>query len=93
MLHKKTWTALKTSENNCYKKKFVKRNLDTFDLEQVVGTNAEALDRLVDILYGERQHRLKRKSMENEGRPFLQTLRVPSDKTEANWAFLKNLFI
>jgi len=28
--------------------------------------------------------------MEKEGRPFLETIRVPSDKTEANWAFQKN---
>jgi len=41
-------------------------------------------------LYGERQHRLKQKSTEKGGRPFVETLRVPSDKTEANWAFQKN---
>jgi len=41
-------------------------------------------------LFGERQHRLKQKSMEKGGRPFHETLRVPSDKTEANWAFQKS---
>ncbi|CAI8606705.1 unnamed protein product [Vicia faba] len=35
------------------------------------GTNAEALERLAEILYNERQVRLKRKSMEKQGRPFI----------------------
>ncbi|CAI8606709.1 unnamed protein product [Vicia faba] len=35
------------------------------------GTNAEALERLAEILYNERKVRLKRKSMEKQGRPFI----------------------
>ncbi|CAI8606703.1 unnamed protein product [Vicia faba] len=35
------------------------------------GTNAEALERLAEILYNERQVRLKRKSMEKQRRPFI----------------------
>ncbi|KAL9303584.1 hypothetical protein ACSQ67_020847 [Phaseolus vulgaris] len=72
--------GLEDTGKQLLQEKVVKRNLDTFDLEQAVETNAEALDRLADILYGERQHRLKRKSMEKGGRPFPQTLRVPSEK-------------
>ncbi|WVZ16798.1 hypothetical protein V8G54_009780 [Vigna mungo] len=71
----------------------VKLNLDTFDLEKLKLTNAEALDRIADILVGERQSRLERKSIEKRGRPVLETPRVFSDKTEASVALLKNLFI
>ncbi|CAJ1948046.1 unnamed protein product [Sphenostylis stenocarpa] len=79
---------------NLLKEKVVRMNLDTFNFEDAgEGTNAEALDRLAEILYEERQDRLKRKSTERGGRPFLETLRVPSDKTLANWAFLNNIFI
>ncbi|XP_058745227.1 patatin-08-like [Vicia villosa] len=38
------------------------------------GTNAEALERLAEILYNERQLRLKRKSMEKQGRPFIEAI-------------------
>ncbi|WVZ17370.1 hypothetical protein V8G54_010352 [Vigna mungo] len=58
-------------------------NLDTFDVEKLELKNAEALDRIADILLGERQSRLKRKSIEKRGRPLLETLRVFSDKTQA----------
>ncbi|XP_028242080.1 patatin-like protein 1 [Glycine soja] len=54
----------------------VKRiNVDTFDLEETNdGTYAEALDRLANILYEEKELRLKRKSMEKRGRPFIETI-------------------
>ncbi|XP_027906808.1 patatin-2-Kuras 4-like [Vigna unguiculata] len=72
------------------KKKALRMNLDTFDQEELGGlTNAQVLDRFAEILYGERQYRLKRKSMEKEGRPFVETLRVLSDKTQA---LIRNLF-
>ncbi|KAI5423298.1 patatin-like protein 2 [Lathyrus oleraceus] len=38
------------------------------------GTNAEALERLAEILYNERKLRLKRKSMEKQGRPFIEAV-------------------
>ncbi|XP_014516153.1 patatin-17-like [Vigna radiata var. radiata] len=82
--------GLEETGKELLEEKVKKINLNTFSVEEGVGTNAEALDRLADILYGERQHRLKQKSIENGGRPFLQTLRVPSDKIQANWAFQKN---
>ncbi|WVZ16607.1 hypothetical protein V8G54_009589 [Vigna mungo] len=81
--------GLEETGKELLEEKVKKINLDTFSVEEGVGTNAEALDRLADILYGERQNRLKQKSIENGARPFLQTLRVPSDKTKANWAFQK----
>ncbi|XP_027906811.1 patatin-2-Kuras 4-like isoform X2 [Vigna unguiculata] len=70
----------------------LKLNLDTFDLEKLGETNAQALDRIADILYEERQRRLKRKSMEKGGRPIIQTPRVLSDKTQASGKLLRNLF-
>ncbi|WVZ16610.1 hypothetical protein V8G54_009592 [Vigna mungo] len=71
----------------------VKLNLDTFDLEKLQQKNSEALDRIADILVGERQRRLKRKSIEKRGRPLLESLRVFSDKTQATSTLLRNLFI
>jgi len=41
--------------------------------------------RIADILHGERQRRLRSESMEKGGRPFLETLRVRSDKNQENW--------
>ncbi|CAK8559909.1 unnamed protein product [Lathyrus sativus] len=38
------------------------------------GTNAEALERLAEILYNERQLCLKRKSMGKRGRPFIEVV-------------------
>ncbi|WVZ16792.1 hypothetical protein V8G54_009774 [Vigna mungo] len=75
------------------RKNVVKLNLNTFELENLWLTNAQALDRIADILVGERQRRLERKSIEKRGRPVLETPRVFSDKTEASVALLKNLFI
>ncbi|XP_027906813.1 patatin-like protein 3 [Vigna unguiculata] len=83
---KENMEGLEEAGKELLEEKVKKINLDSFCVEEGVGTNAEALDRLADILYGERQHRLKQKSMEKGRRPFL---RVPSDKSEANWAFLK----
>ncbi|KAL9303583.1 hypothetical protein ACSQ67_020846 [Phaseolus vulgaris] len=77
---KENMDGLEEIGKHLLQEKPVKLNLDTLDLEEAGGTNAEALDRLADILYGERQHRLKRKSMKKGGRPFPQTLRVPSEK-------------
>ncbi|BAT96836.1 hypothetical protein LR48_Vigan11g164700 [Vigna angularis] len=71
----------------------VKLNLDTFDLEKLQLKNSEGLDRIADILLGERQRRLKRKSIEKRGRPLLESLRVFSDKAQATSALLRNLFI
>ncbi|QCE04857.1 Acyl transferase/acyl hydrolase/lysophospholipase [Vigna unguiculata] len=84
---KENMEGLEETGKELLEEKVKKINLNTFCVEEGVGTNAEALDRLADILYGERQHRLKQKSMEKGGRPFL---RVPSDKSEVKWAFLKN---
>ncbi|XP_047158188.1 patatin-17-like [Vigna umbellata] len=86
---KENMDGLEQTGKELLEEKVKKINLNTFSVEEGVGTNAEALDRLADILYGERQHRLKQKSVEKGGRPFLETLRVPSDKTKANWAFQK----
>ncbi|XP_014516160.1 patatin-like protein 3 [Vigna radiata var. radiata] len=53
----------------------VKRiNVNTFLPYELDQTNAEALDRLAEKLYAERQLRLKRKSMEKGGRPFIETI-------------------
>ncbi|XP_004515339.1 patatin-like protein 4 [Cicer arietinum] len=41
------------------------------------GTNAEALKRLAEILYTEKQLRLKMKSMEKRGRPFIEAITSP----------------
>ncbi|XP_014516102.1 patatin-1-Kuras 2 [Vigna radiata var. radiata] len=71
----------------------LKLNFDTFDLYKLNLKNYEALDRIADILVGERQSRLERKSMEKRGRPLLENLRVFSEKTEASVTLLKNLFI
>ncbi|BAT96837.1 hypothetical protein LR48_Vigan11g164500 [Vigna angularis] len=87
---KENMDGLEETGKELLEEKVKKINLNTFSIEEGVGTNAEALDRLADILYGERQHRLKQKSVEKGGRPFLETLRVPSDKTKANWAFQKS---
>ncbi|CAJ1948050.1 unnamed protein product [Sphenostylis stenocarpa] len=67
---------------NLLKEKVVRMNLDTFNFEDAgEGTNAEALDRLAEILYEERQDRLKRKSTERGGRPFVEAL---GNKVEAS---------
>ncbi|CAJ1948033.1 unnamed protein product [Sphenostylis stenocarpa] len=59
---------------NLLQENVVRMNLDTFDIEDAgEGTNAEALDRLAEILYEERQDRLKRKSTKRGGRSFLET--------------------
>ncbi|WVZ16608.1 hypothetical protein V8G54_009590 [Vigna mungo] len=71
----------------------VKLNLDTFDLYKLQQKNSEALDRIAYILVEERQRRLKRKSIEKRGRPFLESLRVFPDKTQASAALLRNPFI
>ncbi|KAG2381131.1 hypothetical protein LR48_Vigan11g164300 [Vigna angularis] len=55
-------------------KKMVTFNLDTFDLDEGLETYAQALDRIADILHGERQRRRRSKYMEKGGRPFLETL-------------------
>ncbi|BAT96832.1 hypothetical protein VIGAN_09013700 [Vigna angularis var. angularis] len=53
----------------------VKRmNVNTFEPFELDHTNAQALDRLAEKLYAERQLRLKRKSMEKGGRPFIKTV-------------------
>ncbi|BAT96838.1 hypothetical protein LR48_Vigan11g164400 [Vigna angularis] len=77
--------GLEKTGKQLLQEKVVKMNLDTFNIEEGVGTNAEALDRIADILHGERQRRLERKSMKKGGRPFLETL------AQANWAFQKNI--
>ncbi|XP_027906065.1 patatin-like protein 1 [Vigna unguiculata] len=53
----------------------VKRiNVNTFLPYELDQTNAQALDTFVEELYAERQLRLKRKSMEKGGRPFIETI-------------------
>ncbi|WVZ16799.1 hypothetical protein V8G54_009781 [Vigna mungo] len=53
----------------------VKRiNVNSFLPHELNQTNAQALDRLAEKLYAERQLRLKRKSMEKGGRPFIETV-------------------
>ncbi|XP_027906058.1 patatin-2-Kuras 1-like [Vigna unguiculata] len=90
---KENMEGLEKTGKQLLQEKVVKMNLDTFNLEEFGETNAEALDRFADILYEERQHRLKGKYVGNGGRPLLETLRVRSDKYQENWAFAKNLFI
>ncbi|XP_027337175.1 patatin-like protein 1 [Abrus precatorius] len=66
------------------KKNVRKINVDSFDIEETgEGTYAEALDRFAEILYSERQHRLKTISMEKRGRPFIQTMWVPFGQAQA----------
>ncbi|QCE04743.1 Acyl transferase/acyl hydrolase/lysophospholipase [Vigna unguiculata] len=53
----------------------VKRiNLSSYKPFELDQTNAEAIDRLAEKLFAERQLRLKRKSMEEGGRPFIETI-------------------
>ncbi|BAT96833.1 hypothetical protein VIGAN_09013900 [Vigna angularis var. angularis] len=53
----------------------VKRmKVNTFQPFELDQTNAQALDRLAEKLFAERQLRLKRKSMEEGGRPFIETI-------------------
>nr|KYP37992.1 Patatin group A-3 [Cajanus cajan] len=42
--------------------------------DEINYTNAQALDSLAEILYKERQFRLRKKSMEKEGSPFIETV-------------------
>ncbi|GAU20219.1 hypothetical protein TSUD_352830 [Trifolium subterraneum] len=45
--------------------------------QPIQGTNAQALDRLAEILYKERQQRLKMKAMKKMGRPFIEAITSP----------------
>ncbi|CAJ1948037.1 unnamed protein product [Sphenostylis stenocarpa] len=58
-------------------------NINTFIPYEIDQTNAEALDRLAEKLYAERQLRLKRKSMANEGSPFIETVKISSAELHA----------
>ncbi|RDY03626.1 Patatin-like protein 1, partial [Mucuna pruriens] len=61
----------------------LRMNVNTFYPAVVDQTNAQALDRLANKLYEERQLRLKRKSMAKEGRPFIETVKVPFGQIRA----------
>ncbi|KAJ1439543.1 Patatin-like phospholipase domain [Sesbania bispinosa] len=58
-------------------------NVTTFVPEQetIYATNAEALERFADMLYEEKQLRLRKKSMEKRGRPFIETVTMPFSRT------------
>ncbi|XP_061374291.1 patatin-like protein 4 [Gastrolobium bilobum] len=58
---------LQNAGNQLLQEIVMKRNVDTFDLEETDQTYAKALDSWAEILYEERQLRLKRKSMEKGG--------------------------
>ncbi|XP_027337143.1 patatin-like protein 2 [Abrus precatorius] len=82
----KTVNAKKENMDNLEQvgKDLLKKNVDSFDIEETGdGTYAEALDRFAEILYNERQHRLKTMSMEKRGRPFIQNMGVPFGQAQA----------
>ncbi|KAK7295890.1 hypothetical protein VNO77_51155 [Canavalia gladiata] len=69
---------------NLLKQEVLSMNVVTFEPEEKtsVGTNAQALERLAEILYEEKQLRLRKKSMGKRGRPFIETVTFPSLSTE-----------
>ncbi|KAJ1415422.1 Patatin-like phospholipase domain [Sesbania bispinosa] len=58
-------------------------NVTTFvpEEETIYATNAEALERFAEMLYEEKQLRLRKKSMEKRGRPFIETVTMPLSRT------------
>ncbi|XP_014516199.1 patatin-like protein 3 [Vigna radiata var. radiata] len=71
---KKNMDKLETVGKNLLLQKVKRMNVNTFLPFELDQTNAQALDRLAERLYAERQLRLKRKSMEKGGRPFIETI-------------------
>ncbi|XP_028240801.1 patatin-like protein 1 [Glycine soja] len=63
--------------------KALRMNVNTFVPVELDQTNAEALDRLSEKLYAERQLRLKRKSMEKGGSRIIESVKVPSGRMHA----------
>ncbi|KAK7277170.1 hypothetical protein RIF29_18321 [Crotalaria pallida] len=61
-------------------------NVNTFvpENEPYQGTNAQALDSLAVILYEEKLLRLRKKSMEKRGRPFIESVAIPIQRSWKN---------
>ncbi|KAG5142554.1 hypothetical protein JHK82_018249 [Glycine max] len=59
--------------------KALRMNVNTFVPVELDQTNAEALDRLSEKLYAERQLRLKRKSMEKGGSRIIESVKVRTE--------------
>ncbi|XP_014515838.1 patatin-2-Kuras 1 [Vigna radiata var. radiata] len=66
--------GLEKTGKQLLKKKVVTFNLDTFDLEEDKETYAEALDRIADILHGERERRRRSKYMEKGEEAYLMSI-------------------
>ncbi|WVZ16797.1 hypothetical protein V8G54_009779 [Vigna mungo] len=71
---KKNMDNLEKAGTGLLTQKVKRVNLNTYEPFELNQTNAEALNRLAEKLYAERQLRLKRKSMEKGGRPFIETI-------------------
>ncbi|RDY10580.1 Patatin-like protein 1, partial [Mucuna pruriens] len=62
-------------------------NVSTFVPEERTGwgTNAQALERLAEVLYKEKQLRLRKKSMEKRGRPLIEAVKVPNGQSRPSY--------
>ncbi|XP_027335739.1 patatin-like protein 1 [Abrus precatorius] len=71
---------------NLLKQPVLSMNVVTFvpEKERNQGTNAEALERVAEILYKEKELRLKKKSMEKRGRPLMETVTIPFGRTRTS---------
>ncbi|XP_061374285.1 patatin-like protein 1 [Gastrolobium bilobum] len=72
--------------NNLLKQPVLSMNVDTFVPEKkpLEGTNAEALERLAERLYNEKQVRLRKKAMEKSGRPLTETSAFSFGRTKTS---------
>ncbi|RZC02494.1 Patatin-like protein 1 isoform B [Glycine soja] len=80
---KKNMDNLVKVGKNLLLQKALRMNVNTFVPVELDQTNAEALDRLSEKLYAERQLRLKRKSMEKGGSRIIESVKVPSGRMHA----------
>ncbi|BAT96835.1 hypothetical protein VIGAN_09014200 [Vigna angularis var. angularis] len=76
---KKNMDNLEKMGKGLLTQKVKRMNVNTFQPFELDHTNAQALDRLAEKVFAERQLRLKRKSMEKGGRPLVETVQVLSD--------------
>lgn len=79
----KNMDKLEKTGKNLLNQNVFRININSFAPVQLNQTNAQALDRFAEKLYAERQLRLKRKSMEMGGRPFIGTVKANSNRISA----------